>query len=80
MKGETLRSYRKKRGLSQTQVGDRMGVTKATVSQMELQDRVWPETALRYLQAVEAHADNDTVAVQIDVFVGGELVLSEVVE
>lgn len=80
MKGETLRSYRKKRGLSQTQVGDRMGVTKATVSQMELQDRVWPETALRYLQAVEAYADNDTVAVQIDVFVGGELVLSEVVE
>lgn len=62
--------------MSQTQVGDVMGVTKATVSQMERQGRVWPGTALRYVRAIYG----PDVTMQIDVRVGSNVMMSEIVE
>ncbi len=53
MKGSTLRSSRLKLGLTQTELGARMGVRKQSISQFEQEGRLnLPETTAQYVAAL----------------------------
>ena len=74
MKGSTLATLRRDRGVSQTDVAAAAGISRQGVNSLEHQGFVNPAAALRYLRALFPNSD---VEIEIEAFVDDASVSKE---